>query len=148
MTPDRFRRLLDAYGADIDRWPAPDRQAARTCLAHHPDLLVPMGRAAALDASIRRIAPAVSPDAVAAAIDAVNRRLEAPPANTRRPADHGVGRAPHQAVALGWPLAALAGAAAILLAIGLRGLPGTADGTAMMTLLFDSDLILLDGAVR
>lgn len=148
MTPDRFRRLLDAYGADIDRWPAPDRQAARACLGRHPDLLVPMGRAAALDASIRRIAPAVSPDAVAAAIDAVNRRLEAPPANAPRPADHGVGRAPHQAVALGWPLAALAGAAAILLAIGLRGLPGTADGAAMMTLLFDSDFILLDGAVR
>ncbi|WP_372096191.1 hypothetical protein [Tistrella mobilis] len=136
MTPDSFCRLLDAWGADISRWPEDRQAAARACLEAHPDLLVPLARAAALDAALLNTAPQIPDREVAAAIAAVGHRLK-----TSR---QGAGRAGR----IGWPLAALAGAAAILLAIGLHGLHGTADGAAMMTLLFDSDLILLDGAVR
>jgi len=149
MTPDRFRRRLDAYGADIDRWPVTDRQAARACLARHPDLLVPMVRAAALDASICRIAPDVNHDAVAAPIDAVQPRFKALPANASRPAGQGVGRAAHQAGAFGWSVAALAGAAAILVAISLQSAPPPAsDGAAAVALLFDADLFFLSGDPR
>ena len=33
MTLDRFRTLADAWGADLARWPQPDRDAARALLA-------------------------------------------------------------------------------------------------------------------
>ncbi len=29
MTPDRFESLTEAFGSDLDRWPATDREAAR-----------------------------------------------------------------------------------------------------------------------
>ena len=149
MTPDRFRRRLETYGADIDRWPLTDRQAARACLVRHPDLLVPMAQAATLDASIRRIAPAVSQDAVAAAIDAVERRVKALPANAPWPAGQGVGWAAHQTGAFGWSVAALAGAAAILVAIGLQSAPPPpSDSAAAVALLFDADLFFLSGDPR
>ena len=35
---DRFRALAEAYGADIGRWPADARDAARAFTAAHPDL--------------------------------------------------------------------------------------------------------------
>ena len=33
MTLKRFKQLLDAYGADLARWPAGERVAARALLA-------------------------------------------------------------------------------------------------------------------
>jgi hypothetical protein len=136
MTPDSFCRLLDAWGADISRWPEDRQVAARACLAAHPELLAPLARAGALDAAILETAPQVREQEIAAAIAAVGYQLET---SRRRPARAG---------RVGWPLAALASAAAILLAIGLHDPSGTTEGAAMMTLLFDSDLILLDGAAR
>jgi hypothetical protein len=39
MTPDRFRVLLDSCGADLRRWPAAERDAARALLASDPAAL-------------------------------------------------------------------------------------------------------------
>lgn len=36
MTPERFSKLLAAYGADVERWPEGERGAARTLLARDP----------------------------------------------------------------------------------------------------------------
>jgi hypothetical protein len=35
MTPERFRTLVDAYGADSCRWPAAEREAAEAWAAQH-----------------------------------------------------------------------------------------------------------------
>lgn len=47
MTEDRFRAILDAYGADPARWPEAERAAAQAFASAHPDLVA---EAAALDA--------------------------------------------------------------------------------------------------
>jgi len=36
MTPDRFRTIVDAYGAEPRRWPATERDAAQAWVAAHP----------------------------------------------------------------------------------------------------------------
>ena len=36
MTPERFRTIVEAYGADARRWPATERDAARDWAARHP----------------------------------------------------------------------------------------------------------------
>lgn len=36
MTPERFEALAEAYGGDVDRWPAAERDAARRWAATHP----------------------------------------------------------------------------------------------------------------
>jgi hypothetical protein len=35
MTPERFRTIVDAYGADSHRWPAAERAAAQTWASTH-----------------------------------------------------------------------------------------------------------------
>src|SRR6266702_3414702 len=37
MTLQRLQQLLDAYGADPERWPAEERLAALALLAHSPE---------------------------------------------------------------------------------------------------------------
>lgn len=50
MTPHRFRQLLDAYGADIERWPAAERARARMLAAQAPaDLRESIEQARRLD---------------------------------------------------------------------------------------------------
>ena len=64
MTHERFEILAQAYGGDIARWPAPERDAAR-----------PAARLAAAEATLARLADeaaeaaAVAEHAVAAAAD-------------------------------------------------------------------------------
>ena len=50
MTPDRFRALADAYGGDLDRWPAAERDAARRHLRQRPGAGAARQAAAGLDA--------------------------------------------------------------------------------------------------
>ncbi|MBA3812430.1 MAG: hypothetical protein H0X27_12455, partial [Caulobacteraceae bacterium] len=50
MTPERFEKLTEAFGSDLDRWPAADREAARHLAAaepHHAGYT--LGRARRLD---------------------------------------------------------------------------------------------------
>lgn len=49
MTPDRVRRLIDAYGADPRKWPDREREEAAALLARDPDLAAHARDAAALD---------------------------------------------------------------------------------------------------
>jgi hypothetical protein len=50
MTPERFRRLTEAYGALPDHWPAAERAAAEALLARgDPDALAALDEARALD---------------------------------------------------------------------------------------------------
>ena len=50
MTPERFLAMLDAYGAELQRWPAAERDAARTLAAEGPlELRERFREAAALD---------------------------------------------------------------------------------------------------
>ena len=51
MTLERFRDLADAYGAEIARWPAPERAAALH-LAGQPAAIAILAQAAAIDAQL------------------------------------------------------------------------------------------------
>jgi hypothetical protein len=82
MTPERFRVLLQAYGADLQRWPDDERSEARALAAQDsPELRRCLAEEAALDgwlddhtlagpdeALVRRIATATTPAAVPAAV--------------------------------------------------------------------------------
>jgi hypothetical protein len=49
MTLKQFKRLLDAYGADVQRWPGEERRAARALLARDPAARAAQHDAAELD---------------------------------------------------------------------------------------------------
>jgi anti-sigma factor RsiW len=50
MTPERFRRITESYGASPGRWPADERDAARALLdARDPEALAALTEARALD---------------------------------------------------------------------------------------------------
>jgi len=51
MDPNRFRDLADAYGGDLERWPAAERAAAAT-LAQTAEAEAILTEAAALDAAL------------------------------------------------------------------------------------------------
>lgn len=52
MTPERFIALAAAYGGSIDRWPEAERDAARACLAAHPEVGEALDAEAALDSTL------------------------------------------------------------------------------------------------
>jgi hypothetical protein len=71
VTPDRFRTLTEAYGADPERWPVAERGAAQALVAQAaPEVLRALDEAARLDAVLARHVVA-APDA------ALVRRIEA-----------------------------------------------------------------------
>src|SRR5476649_1025275 len=61
MGLDRFRELLDAYGAEPGRWPANERGSAKVLLAENPEAARLRGQAAAVDGLLNRatLAPPV-----------------------------------------------------------------------------------------
>jgi hypothetical protein len=66
MTPERFRRLTEAYGASPERWPAAERDAARALLsARDPDALAAFADAQALDTLLDTHAVAAPDEALA-----------------------------------------------------------------------------------
>jgi hypothetical protein len=69
MTPERFRRLTEAYGASPERWPDAERDAARALLASgDPGVLAAFADAQALDSLL-------DGQTVAAPGDALVRRI-------------------------------------------------------------------------
>ncbi len=54
MNLERFTELLDAYGADLDRWPANEQIAATALLTDRPDARQAQRRAAAVDTLLLR----------------------------------------------------------------------------------------------
>lgn len=63
MTHERFEILAQAYGGDIARWPAPERDAAALLMAAEPEFSrIVLSDAGELDAALERWAPmSVSP---------------------------------------------------------------------------------------
>jgi len=62
MTLERLRELLDAHGADPDRWPAGERAAAEVLIEGRAEARALVAEAARLDALLDRWpAPAASP---------------------------------------------------------------------------------------
>jgi hypothetical protein len=57
VTLKRFKQLLDAYGADLARWPVGERAAARALLAADPRARQARETTAELDAFLDRYAP-------------------------------------------------------------------------------------------
>jgi hypothetical protein len=105
MTPTRFQFLLDAYGADLRRWPEPERDAAAALLASSPEAAEAQRAVRRLDRSLERAAPDISADAVARVLGALDR-LEMP-AQT-------LPVQPRPASAARWVAPALLGAVALL----------------------------------
>lgn len=87
MNLERFTELLDAYGADLDRWPANEQAAATALLTDRADAREAQRRAAAVDTLLLRTSlPDLEPS------DALRQRVLAqvaqlPPAIAAHAAD-------------------------------------------------------------
>ena len=118
---DRLRSLIDAYGADPERWPTDERAAALLLLANSAEARAYARDAEALDAMLNRVplrpTITVDPAALAAQI-------------TRAPKHRPAARFawfPRPAFGFGWPnCAALAAAAIVGFVVGWTDLNSTA----------------------
>lgn len=63
MNAERFKILAEAYGADLDRWPADDREAATAFLDEDADAPVWLADAEGLD-RLLDLAPSPAPSAM------------------------------------------------------------------------------------
>lgn len=68
LSDDRVRALLAAYGADPDRWPAHERDAAQRRIAASPELASEVADAAALDSFLDALPTPVPSPALRAAL--------------------------------------------------------------------------------
>jgi hypothetical protein len=86
---DRFRELLDAYGAEPRRWPASERVMAEQMLARDPEARTLRTKAAGIDGLLDRATP-LSPPIIDAeiVIGAITANSQSPAAEvvTLRPA--------------------------------------------------------------
>jgi hypothetical protein len=82
MELHRFRWLLDAYGADLARWPQAERDAAQALLHRSREAAEAQRETAELDRLMRRPAPVPS----AASVERLVARLDITKAGMRRPA--------------------------------------------------------------
>lgn len=113
MTPERFTHLADAYGADLQRWPASERADAQALLAEgRPELLEALDQARWLDGLL-------DSHQVAAPTPELFRRIVA---SAPIAAPSFWGRHPGWLSRLGFVGAGLAGIAAGMLVVSL-GLP-------------------------
>jgi hypothetical protein len=110
---DRLTSLIDAYGADPERWPADERAAALLLLANSAEAQAYARDAGALDSVLNRVPlrPTVMIDPAALAA-----QITRTPA--RRPAGQ-VAWSSRRAFGFGWPnFAALAAAAIVGFVVG------------------------------
>jgi hypothetical protein len=109
ITLDRLKVLLDAYGADPERWPDDQRTAARELLTNSAETRAYVQQAAVLDTLLDAAPMTAPPGLDAAALAARIMRMPAPvtaPATSWR-------------FSFGWPnFATLAAAAVFGLVIG------------------------------
>lgn len=94
LTEERFREIVEAYGADPARWPESERAAAAIFARNHPDISEPvLDEARSLDAWLDADVVTVSEDevldaharAVAAFVDAHADAADVMPVTMRRP---------------------------------------------------------------
>ncbi|HEV2957319.1 MAG TPA: hypothetical protein VGX95_14465 [Xanthobacteraceae bacterium] len=141
MTLARFQRLLDVHGADLARWPQPQRAAAERLLAADGAAAAALAQARALDMLVAREGPAQA-DATG-----VLRALAGAPLPPQR-RRFLWRRWPSELLTLdfapAWPrLAALAGVAALGFVIGLIDIgPMTvgANSEESVSIVADNDL--------
>jgi len=142
MTPARFQRALDVYGADRSRWPQAQRAAAERLVASDPAAAAALEQARAFEMLMTRVTQPTQADAVA-----VLRALETRPLPPQR--RHFLWRKwPSELLTLdfapAWPrLAALAGVAAFGFAIGLTDLgsiPVMTNGDEAISIVADNDI--------
>jgi anti-sigma factor RsiW len=141
MTLARFQRLLDVHGADLARWPQPQRDAAERLLATDGAAAAALAQARALDALIGRDDVA-QPDATGVLRALAARPL--PPQLRRFLWRQWPSELLSFDFAPAWPrLVALAGVAALGFIIGLTDIAGPIlTGTSEETgsLLADNDI--------
>jgi anti-sigma factor RsiW len=78
MTFERFKELLDAFGADLGRWPEAERASARALIARAPEAEAALAEARRLDALLDLYDPPADRAAEArlhALLDAVSARV-------------------------------------------------------------------------
>jgi hypothetical protein len=137
MKLERFLYLLDAYGADLRRWPEADRTPGQLLLATSADAARAQREAVRLDSLLRRAAPAISDASVERVLGAV--------AHPRSPEDDGLYATVVASVGRRWIPPALLGFMAILgFVVGLVDLEGDAasGGTKsdLVAAVFNTDL--------
>jgi len=75
VNAERFRDLAEAWGGDLDRWPAAERDQARAFLAVSPDAAQALAEARGLDAALDAWRP---PEASAALRERIIASAPAP----------------------------------------------------------------------
>jgi ferric-dicitrate binding protein FerR (iron transport regulator) len=126
MTLERFKELLDAFGADLGRWPDAEQAAARALIARMPEAQAALAEARRLDALLDLYDPPADRAAEArlrAALDAVPARAAVRPARRLWP----------QAAALAATL--LLGVATGIVASNLMLDPANGEGDAVRLVL-------------
>jgi hypothetical protein len=78
LTEDRFRKLAEAYGSELERWPSAERTAARELILKRPELRSVLKAEAELDAWLDSARVDTLPAALL-------KRLEAVPENAPQP---------------------------------------------------------------
>ena len=137
MKLERFLYLLDAYGADLQRWPEKDRVPARDLLAQSAEARQAQRAAARLDAALDHASPAVSGKATARVLDAV--------AEPGLPQDASLYAAVVAGIGRRWlPPALLGGMAVLGFIVGLVDLESDSAATGMRSdvaaIVFNTDL--------
>lgn len=86
MSMERFKRLLDAYGADARRWPEADWTRAQSLLSSSPEARKEWSRAAALDSLLDHHPVKVDDGAADRVFDRIVAELDRRQAAPRAPA--------------------------------------------------------------
>lgn len=134
MTPERFETLAEAFGGDVARWPAAERDAAAELMTGRPDWAgAVLARAATLDAALDAW---VAPRADGALAD---RIAAAAPMRRARPGWTGW----LIPAGMGAGLAA-ACAAGVLAGAGLSASPASNEGDALVAAVSAVDAGLTD----
>jgi hypothetical protein len=124
MGLDRFRELLDAYGAEPGRWPAQERPAAEALLAGKPEAAEMLAKALSVDALLDRATP-LSPPIIDA--EALIGRITAEP-QSQVLAFQPVAR--RQGASFALKVASLAAAAAIGFLVGATQFMDSVDSSS------------------
>lgn len=138
MDLKRFRRLLDAYGADMRSWPIAQRLPAQDLLAASADARRAHAETVVLDGRLRAGDPAVSE----ASVQRVLGMLAIPPQQVGTAEQYGGGRQKRARDRAWASMAVLAGMAALGLAIGLFDFDTAPAGPSdLIDTMFDTGLV-------
>lgn len=147
MTPERFARIVDAYGANPSRWPIDERAAAKEFAKAHPDeARARLSEAAALDmflaADIAEPASRSLQRRIIASANAPGRR----PLRAARPARWWL---PGAAIAGAGVAGLVAGALAMsFLIVGAAERPSAAHEPAYLSTAFGFDGSSAEGSIE